>query len=144
MNANEAISVSVSRLGNFLELNWSEDNKGNLGSKLLFLHHENQLVAVHKYGREFFKRVDPLYFEKQEENREVRLSAPMPGNVIRVLVKAGEKVSRGQQLLVMEAMKMEHTILAPADGVVGKVSFNQGDLVQNGSELIEFTQLKSD
>ena len=66
----------------------------------------------------------------------------MPGNVIRVLVSAGEKVS-GQQLLVMEAMKMEHTILAPADGVVGKVSFNQGDLVQNGSELIEFTQLKS-
>ena len=67
----------------------------------------------------------------------------MPGNVIRVLVEVGEKVSRGQQLLVMEAMKMEHTILAPADGVVGKVSFNQGDLVQNGSELIEFTQLKS-
>ena len=144
LNANETIYVSVSRLGNLLELNWSEENKGNFGSKLLVLHHENQLVAVHKHGREFFKRVDPLFFEKQEENLEVRLSAPMPGNVIRVLVKAGEKVSRGQQLLVMEAMKMEHTILAPADGVVGKVSFNQGDLVQNGSELIEFTQLKSD
>ena len=63
--------------------------------------------------------------------------------MIRVLVRAGEKVSQGQQLLVMEAMKTEHTILAPADGIVGKVYFNQGDLVQNGSELIEFTQLKS-
>ena len=143
MNANEIISVSVSKIGNLLELNWSEENKSDFGSKLLVLHHENQLVAVHKHGREFFKRVDPLFFEKQEENLEVRLSAPMPGNVIRVLVKAGEKVSRGQQLLVMEAMNMEHTILAAADGVVGKVSFNQGDLVQNGSELIEFTQLKS-
>ena len=143
LNTNKEISVSVSQIGNLLELNWSEGNKSDFGSKLLVLHHENQLVAVHKHGREFFKRLDPLFFEKQKENLEVRLSAPMPGNVIRVLVKAGEKVSRGQQLLVMEAMKMEHTILAPADGVVGKVSFNQGDLVQNGSELIEFTQLKS-
>jgi len=67
----------------------------------------------------------------------------MPGNVIRVLVKAGERVSRGQQLLVMEAMKMEHAIVAPVDGVVEKVLFNPGDLVQNGSELIEFTQLES-
>ena len=67
----------------------------------------------------------------------------MPGNVIRVLVKAGESVSRGQQLLVMEAMKMEHTIVAPVDGIVEKVLFNPGDLVQNGSELIEFTQLEN-
>ena len=67
----------------------------------------------------------------------------MPGNVIRVLVKAGERVNRGQQLLVMEAMKMEHAIVAPVDGVVGKVLFNPGDLVQNGSELIEFSQLAS-
>ena len=144
LNATEQISVSIYQVGNLLELNWSDGFKSGFGSQMLVLHHENQLVAVHKHGREFFKRVDLLFFEKQEENLEVRLSAPMPGNVIRVLVKAGEKVSRGQQLLVMEAMKMEHTILAPADGVVGKVSFNQGDLVQNGSELIEFTQLKSD
>ena len=66
----------------------------------------------------------------------------MPGNVIRVLVKAGEMVSQGQQLLVMEAMKMEHVILAPSDGVVEKVLFNQGELVQNGSQLIEFSKLK--
>ena len=63
--------------------------------------------------------------------------------MIRVIVKEGEKVSRGQQLLVMEAMKMEHAIVAPVDGVVEKVLFNPGDLVQNGSELSEFTQLDS-
>ena len=100
-------------------------------------------MAVHENGRAFFRRVDPLFFEKQTEKGEFRLSAPMPGNVIRVLVKAGERVSRGQQLLVMEAMKMEHAIDAPVDGVVEKVLFNPGDLVQNGSELIEFTQLES-
>ena len=48
----------------------------------------------------------------------------MPGNVIRVLVKSGERVSQGQQLLVIEAMKMEHAIVAPVEGVVEKVLFN--------------------
>ena len=142
LNANKTIPLSVSQIGNFLELNWSEGDKNVFGSKLLVLHHESQLVAVHKHGREFFRRVDQLYFEKQEENQELRLSAPMPGKVIRVFVEAGERVSRGQHLLVVEAMKMEHAILSPSDGVVGKVLFNKGDLVQNGSELIEFTQLK--
>ena len=51
------------------------------------------------------------------------MTAPMPGKVIRVLVEFGEKVSSGQPLLVMEAMKMEHTIVAPADGIVEKVFF---------------------
>jgi len=143
LNATEQISVSISQIGNLLELNWSDGDKNGFGSQLLVLHHENQLVAVHEHGRAYFRRVDPLFFEKQTEKGELRLSAPMPGNVIRVLVKAGESVSRGQQLLVMEAMKMEHAIIAPVDGVVEKVLFNPGDLVQNGSELIEFTQLES-
>ena len=143
LNATEQISVSVSQIGNLLELNWSDGDKNGFGSKLLVMHHENQLVAVHEHGRAYFRRVDPLFFEKQTEKGEFRLSAPMPGNVIRVLVKSGERVSRGQQLLVMEAMKMEHAIVAPVDGVVEKVLFNPGDLVQNGSELIEFTQLES-
>ena len=143
MNATEQISVSVSQIGNLLELNWSDGDKNGFGSQLLVLHHENQLVAVHEQGRAYFRRVDPLFFEKQTEKAEFRLSAPMPGNVIRVLVKSGERVSQGQQLIVMEAMKMEHTVVAPEDGVVEKVLFNPGDLVQNGSELIEFTQLES-
>ena len=126
-----------------LELNWIDGYKSDFGSQLLVLHHENQLVAVHEHGRAYFRRVDPLFFEKKTEKGEFKLSAPMPGNVIRVLVKAGERVTRGQQLLVMEAMKMEHAIVAPVDGVVGKVLFNPGDLVKNGSELIEFTQLAS-
>ena len=110
---------------------------------MLVMHHENQLVAVHEHGRAYFRRVDPLFFEMQTEKGEFRLSAPMPGNVIRVFVKSGERVSQGQHLLVMEAMKLEHTIVAPVDGFVEKVLFNPGDLVQNGSELIEFTQLES-
>ncbi len=64
------------------------------------------------------------------------LTAPMPGKIIAVHVKAGDKVKRGQALLVMEAMKMEHTISAPAAGLVQEVFFAVGDQVTDGASLI--------
>ena len=100
-----------------------------------------QVLTVHEKGRNYFTRLDPLTYEQSEDVSDFRLSAPMPGNVIRVLVKAGEKVISGQPLLVMEAMKMEHTINAPADGIVEQVFFQTGDLVQNDAELIRFSLL---
>jgi 3-methylcrotonyl-CoA carboxylase alpha subunit len=65
-----------------------------------------------------------------------RLTAPMPGRVTRLLVEDGNAVSRGQPLMVIEAMKMEHTIVAPADGTVESVRFAVGDMVEEGTELI--------
>jgi 3-methylcrotonyl-CoA carboxylase alpha subunit len=67
-----------------------------------------------------------------------RLTAPMPGKVIAISAKAGARVERGATLLVMEAMKMEHTIVAPADGVVADVLFGVGDQVDEGAELVRF------
>ena len=64
------------------------------------------------------------------------LAAPMPGRVVSVAARAGESVRRGQPLLVLEAMKMEHTICAPADGTVGEIFFAAGDLVPEGAELV--------
>jgi 3-methylcrotonyl-CoA carboxylase alpha subunit len=66
-----------------------------------------------------------------------RLTAPMPGKVVSFTVKAGDKVSKGQPLAVMEAMKMEHTIAAPADGVVEELLYAPGDQVSEGSELLK-------
>ena len=66
-----------------------------------------------------------------------RLTAPMPGKVVSFSVKAGDKVSKGQPLAVMEAMKMEHTIAAPADGVVLELLYAPGDQVTEGSELLK-------
>jgi 3-methylcrotonyl-CoA carboxylase alpha subunit len=68
-----------------------------------------------------------------------RLAAPMPGKVIALLAKAGESVKRGQALAVMEAMKMEHTIAAPADGIVSEVLYAVGDQVDEGAELVRFS-----
>ena len=61
--------------------------------------------------------------------------APMPGRVIAVLVDRDSNVEKGQALMVIEAMKMEHTIHAPVDGTVTAVSFDEGDLVEEGVEL---------
>ena len=66
-----------------------------------------------------------------------RLSAPMPGKILSFSVKAGDKVTKGQPLAVMEAMKMEHTIAAPADGVVEEMLYAPGDQVTEGSELLK-------
>lgn len=66
------------------------------------------------------------------------LIAPMNGTVVTLLVEAGATVVKGDALLVMEAMKMEHTIRAPADGVVQEFYFQAGNLVDGGAELLAF------
>jgi 3-methylcrotonyl-CoA carboxylase alpha subunit len=66
-----------------------------------------------------------------------RLTAPMPGKVVSFSVKAGDTVKKGQPLAVMEAMKMEHTIAAPADGTVAELLYAPGDQVAEGSELLK-------
>ena len=66
-----------------------------------------------------------------------RLTAPMPGKVVSFAVKAGDKVTKGQALAVMEAMKMEHSIAAPADGVVAELMYAPGDQVAEGAELLK-------
>ena len=67
------------------------------------------------------------------------LTAPMPGKVIAVLVEPGQAVDRGTRLLVLEAMKMEHAIAAPADGTVTAVHYAVGELVEEGAALVAFT-----
>ena len=66
-----------------------------------------------------------------------RLTAPMPGKIVSFAVKVGDKVEAGQSLAVMEAMKMEHTMAAPADGVVEELLYAPGDQVAEGTELLK-------
>ncbi|HEX5032882.1 MAG TPA: biotin/lipoyl-containing protein [bacterium] len=65
------------------------------------------------------------------------LSSPMPGKVIQVLVREGEAVKKGDLLMVLEAMKMEHKVLAPRDGVLGKIHFQAGERVGQDVALME-------
>lgn len=65
------------------------------------------------------------------------LLAPMPGRVLKNLVEPGQSVERGQVLLILEAMKMEHAIRAPRDGTVARLAHREGDLVEAGVALAE-------
>ena len=71
-----------------------------------------------------------------------RLTAPMPGKVVSFAVQAGDKVTKGQALAVMEAMKMEHTIAAPMDGVVQELLYAPGDQVTEGAELLKLVAVE--
>ena len=79
---------------------------------------------------------DPLAREAHPAAFAGRLTAPMPGRVSAFLVKAGDPVKAGQALAVMEAMKMEHTIVSPKAGTVEALLFAAGDQVGEGAELL--------
>ncbi len=81
--------------------------------------------------------VDPLAHSGEEEPHVGHLMAPMSGTVVAVLVKPGETVAKGAALLILEAMKMEHTISAPASGTVSAVNYRAGDQVSEGADLID-------
>ncbi len=82
--------------------------------------------------------VDPLHVATDGAGGHGGLLAPMPGKVIALLAEAGAKVDKGQPLLILEAMKMEHTITAPSDGVLKAHRFAVGDQVGDGAELVDF------
>jgi len=81
--------------------------------------------------------IDPLAHAGEVEVHGGHLTAPMSGAIVAVMVKAGDKVARGAPLIVLEAMKMEHTIVAPADGVVASVNYGVGDRVAEGADLVD-------
>jgi len=80
---------------------------------------------------------DPLAHAGIEEVHGGHLMAPMSGTVVAVMVAAGDRVEKGAPLMVLEAMKMEHTIAAPAAGVVTAVNFRAGDRVKEGADLVD-------
>jgi len=87
--------------------------------------------------RQRLRLVDPLAHAGEEEAHGGHLTAPMSGTVVAVMVKAGDTVAKGAPLMVLEAMKMEHTIAAPAAGVVTAVNFAVGDRVAEGADLVD-------
>jgi 3-methylcrotonyl-CoA carboxylase alpha subunit len=88
--------------------------------------------------------IDALTPAAGEDPAAGKMTAPMPGRVTQVLVGAGAEIRRGEPLMVIEAMKMEHTIVAPADGVVAAVRFGVGDRVEEGAELITLDAAPTD
>jgi len=98
---------------------------------------DGNTLTLLRDGRAWILRIDdPLERASRQEGGSGRLTAPMPGVIVDVLVEEGAAVVCDQPLIVMEAMKMEHTIRAPADGRIAKVHFAKGQQVSDGSELV--------
>jgi 3-methylcrotonyl-CoA carboxylase alpha subunit len=81
--------------------------------------------------------VDRFAHQVADEQPGGHLAAPMSGTVVAVMVKAGDKVAKGAPLMILEAMKMEHTIAAPAAGTVATVHYRAGDRVQEDANLLD-------
>jgi 3-methylcrotonyl-CoA carboxylase alpha subunit len=86
---------------------------------------------------------DPIAHAGEGTAASGRLTAPMPGKVVQLLVKAGDVVASGQALAVMEAMKMEHQITAPHAGTVAELLYAVGDQVAEGAELLRLAKAAS-
>ena len=84
--------------------------------------------------------IDPLAARRKRREDEMGgggvVKALMPGRVVRVLVKKGEEVTKGQGLLILEAMKMENEIQAPTAGIVDELFVDPGQTVESGADLV--------
>ncbi|NWE29069.1 acetyl/propionyl/methylcrotonyl-CoA carboxylase subunit alpha [Pseudomonas gingeri] len=95
----------------------------------LYLQWQGELLAISSH--------DPIAAVEASHGHHGGLTAPMNGSIVRVLVEAGQSVEAGTQLVVLEAMKMEHSIRAPQAGVVKALYCQEGEMVSEGSALVE-------
>ena len=83
--------------------------------------------------------IDVAGTRKKVRHRDHSMSAPMPGVVTKILVVQNQEVTKGTPLVILEAMKMEHQIVASRDGTVSAIRCREGELVQPGNDLIDLT-----
>ncbi|MBP6765568.1 MAG: acetyl/propionyl/methylcrotonyl-CoA carboxylase subunit alpha [Rubrivivax sp.] len=102
--------------------------------------HGERFAVFTGQGSALVQEFDPIAHAGDGAGEGGRLTAPMPGKVISFLALPGEHVQRGQALAVMEAMKMEHTISAPHEGVVQELLYAVGDQVAEGGELLRLAK----
>ena len=113
------------------------DFGGNRTAATVVAANERRHVFLHGHCY-VFAAVDPLYHAGEGGGAEGGMTAPMPGKVIALVAKIGARVEKGAPLLILEAMKMEHTICAPATGTVKAFRYAVGEQVTDGAELVDF------
>ena len=139
------LEVTLARNGEAFVLEGHELTLHNRGRLHVRLRDGRQCLAhvakvgdvwwIHLDGRTYrWERIEPGSSNAEDEGG---LVAPMPGKVLDVLVSEGDTVEAGTPLMVLEAMKMEHRIVASADGTVTSIHFTAGDQVAQGAVLLE-------
>jgi len=102
------------------------------------LQHGDALQVYLPSGLTAFTLPDPYAAEADIQHGDTHLKAPMPGRVVALLAPLGEAVEKGAPLMILEAMKMEHTLVAPGPGHVAAYYFAVGEQVSEGSDLLDF------
>ena len=100
--------------------------------------HGDQRHVFLPQGSRVLTWLDPFAFEADTLHGDTHLKAPMPGRVVAWVAKVGEHVEKGAPLLILEAMKMEHTLVAPAPGQVVEFYYAAGEQVTDGVDLVDF------
>ena len=115
------------------------------GTQFSFVHHAvgNKHEISHGGSTTFVEVIDPLTAKRRRRDDEMAsggiVKALMPGRIVRVLVARGDTVHKGAGLLILEAMKMENEIQAPADGTVDELFVEAGQTVESGAELVHIS-----
>jgi 3-methylcrotonyl-CoA carboxylase alpha subunit len=111
--------------------------------RLRVVRRSGDLVVILRGHNHVLHLIDPLAPPQREDVGSDLVTAPIPARVARILVAPGAVVRRGAPLVVLEAMKMELTLFAPADGTVATVRHQVDDMVEEGTELVTFVQAHS-
>ncbi|WP_346796039.1 acetyl/propionyl/methylcrotonyl-CoA carboxylase subunit alpha [Halomonas sp. Bachu 37] len=135
---NETLTASLEHLEGDAVAVTLDGHRRRLQARLVGENQRNVVVMVDPTGetRLYWRRIDAI--DHGHHEAESTLTAPMHGTVVALLVEPGVSVEKGMPLMVMEAMKMEHTMTAPADGQVESFHFQAGDTVGQGDVLLEF------
>ncbi len=113
------------------------------GNQRIFIASALDKTFVHLNGRQVVvdhpEPTEKTSYQGDEQllGSETGICAPMPGKILKILVEQNQEVEPKQNLVIVEAMKMEHNIRAPRKGVVKKVNFKEGDLIDTGQEILE-------
>lgn len=137
--------ASITRDGTEMHLpELSVEREGKPGTAIVKVGGSAKLAHIARSGDTWWVHLDgrahEVIFHEQggkASANEGSLKAPMPGTVLQVMAKEGQRVRDGQHLMTLEAMKMEHKILAPKPGEITKIHFSEGDRVDMGSPLVE-------
>ena len=122
----------------------SVESEGKPGRAIVTIDGIRKVAHVARSGDTWWVHIDGRAHEVTMHEQgssssadEGSLKAPMPGTVLLVLAKVGQRVREGQHLMTLEAMKMEHKVVAPKAGEITKVNYTEGERVDMGSALVE-------
>lgn len=108
--------------------------------KALAIQHDQSITLYTDQGQMTLERFNWNMLDSAATTHKGQLTAPMPSTIVAILKNIGETVKAGERLVILEAMKMEHTIHAPADGILLDIFYSVGSQVNEGAELLSLSE----